>query len=253
MQAFLFILKHPLPWSPGTRGWGQCEAAGIGLSTIGENFLVTTSRVFLFFFFFMWTIFLKVFIEFFTILFLFYSLAFWPWGHVDVSSLTRGSTCTLCIERWSQPLDHQLPWGFLILWLAWLQNLWKLLCASVFQAGRTQADGLHSLVAALQRSLPFLPSHRNHMGGREGFRKNNAATVLIALSTQFSSVQFSRSVVSNSLRPHELLSTSELQNRTGTLQMQDRAGFPVKNLCGAGSQAGPMQIFSRFCGLSLQW
>ena len=59
---------------------------------------------------------------------------------------------------------------------------------SLFQASRAQADGLHSLVAALQRSLPFLPSHRNQVAGGEGFRKNSAATVLIALSTQFSSV-----------------------------------------------------------------
>ena len=49
------------------------------------------------------------------------------------------------------------------------------------------------------------------------------------------------------------LSTSGLQKQTGNLQLRDRAGFPMKNLCGAGSQAGPMQIFSRFCGLSLQW
>ena len=200
----------------------------------------------------MWTIFFKVFIEFFTILFLFYSLAFWPWGHVDLSSLTRGSTCTLCIERWSQPLDHQLPWGFLILWLAWLQNLWKLLCASVSfkQVEHKQTD-----------CTPWWQPYKEashfslHTGTRwqEGKASAKTALPLFSLRWALSSVQFSRSVVSNSLRPHELLSTSGLQNQTGTLQMQDRAGFPVKNLCGAGSQAGPMQIFSRFCGLSLQW
>ena len=46
----------------------------------------------------MWTI-LKVFIEFVTILFLFYALVFWPQGMWNLSSLTRDSTCTLCTGR----------------------------------------------------------------------------------------------------------------------------------------------------------
>ena len=48
-----------------------------------------------------WAIF-KVFIEFITILLLFYVLVFWPWGmRVGLSSLTRYWTPTLCIGRWS--------------------------------------------------------------------------------------------------------------------------------------------------------
>ena len=178
MQAFLFLLKHLFPCSPWHSGLGPVWSSRHWPQYYKRKLPSHHFKGFLFFFqvfFFMWTIFLKVFIEFFAILFLFYSLAFWPWGHVDLRSLTRGWTCTFCIGRWSQPLDHQLPWGFLSLWLAWLQNLWKLLCSSV---SFKQVDRLHSLVAALQRSLTFLPSHRSQMGGREGFRKNNAASVL---------------------------------------------------------------------------
>ena len=46
----------------------------------------------------MWTIF-KVFIEFVTILLLFYVLVFWPQGMWDLSSLTRDRTLTPCIGR----------------------------------------------------------------------------------------------------------------------------------------------------------
>ena len=56
-----------------------------------------------FFFFLMWTIF-KVFIEFVTILPLFYVLVFWPRGMWDLSSLTRDRTHTPCTGRWS--LNH---------------------------------------------------------------------------------------------------------------------------------------------------
>ena len=51
----------------------------------------------------MWTIF-KVFIEFFTILLLFYVLFFWPQGIWDLSFMIRDQTCTPCIRRRS--LNH---------------------------------------------------------------------------------------------------------------------------------------------------
>ena len=51
----------------------------------------------------MWTIF-KVFIEFVTILLLFYILVFWPWGMWDLSSPPRDQTRTPCIGR--QSLTH---------------------------------------------------------------------------------------------------------------------------------------------------
>ena len=51
----------------------------------------------------MWTIF-KVFIEFVTILLLFYVLVFWPPGMWDFTSPTRNQTHTLCIGR--QSLKH---------------------------------------------------------------------------------------------------------------------------------------------------
>ena len=47
---------------------------------------------------------LKVFIEFVTILFLFYVLVFWLWGTWDLSFLTRNWTFTLCVGR--QSLNH---------------------------------------------------------------------------------------------------------------------------------------------------
>ena len=55
------------------------------------------------FFFSMWTIF-KVFIEFVTILLLFYVLVFWSRGMWDLSSPTRDRTRTPCIGR--QSLNH---------------------------------------------------------------------------------------------------------------------------------------------------
>ena len=47
---------------------------------------------------------LKVFIEFVTILFLFYVLVFWLWGMWDLSCLTRNWTFTPCVGR--QSLNH---------------------------------------------------------------------------------------------------------------------------------------------------
>ena len=43
--------------------------------------------------------FFKVFIEFVTMLLLFYVSVFWPQGMWDLSSLTRDRTCTPCIGR----------------------------------------------------------------------------------------------------------------------------------------------------------
>ena len=54
-------------------------------------------------FFLMWTIF-NIFIEFVTILLLFYVLIFWPGSTLDLSSLTRDQTRTPCIGR--QSLNH---------------------------------------------------------------------------------------------------------------------------------------------------
>ena len=57
-------------------------------------------------FFLMWAIF-KVFIEFVTILLLFYVLVFWPWGTWDLNFLLRDRTHTPCSGRWS--LTTRLP------------------------------------------------------------------------------------------------------------------------------------------------
>ena len=56
-----------------------------------------------FFYVCVWTIF-KVFIEFVTILLLFYVLVYWPRGVWHLSSLTRDWTCTPCIGR--QSFNH---------------------------------------------------------------------------------------------------------------------------------------------------
>ena len=53
--------------------------------------------------FLMWAIF-KVFIEFVTVLLLFWVLVFWSWGIWDLSSQTRDQTHTPCIGR--QSLNH---------------------------------------------------------------------------------------------------------------------------------------------------
>ena len=64
---------------------------------------LTTKNLVGFFFrflFLMWTIF-KVFIEFVTILLLFYTLFFWPPGMWDLSSPRRDGTCTPCTGKQS--------------------------------------------------------------------------------------------------------------------------------------------------------
>ena len=63
----------------------------------------------------MWTVF-KVFIEFVTILLLFYVLFFWPRGMWDLISPTRDRTCTLCIGRQSlnRWTAREIPERFLL-------------------------------------------------------------------------------------------------------------------------------------------
>ena len=56
----------------------------------------------------------KVFIEFVTILLLFYVLVFWPQDMCDLGSLTRDQTCTLYIEKqslnhWAEEPEIKLP------------------------------------------------------------------------------------------------------------------------------------------------
>ena len=64
----------------------------------------------------------KVFIEFVTILFLFYVLFFWPRSLWDLSSLTRYWTRIPSIGRWSLttwPLRRSLGWGKLLIKYIW--------------------------------------------------------------------------------------------------------------------------------------
>ena len=72
------------------------------------------------FFFFLCEPFFKVFIEFVTILFLFYVLALWSRGLWDLSSLTRDQTCTPCVGRLN--LNHQ---GSSLLWTFNSIGFWK--------------------------------------------------------------------------------------------------------------------------------
>ena len=74
----------------------------------------------IFFFFFGCEPFFKVFIEFVTILFLFYVLALWSRGLWDLSSLTRDQTCTPCVGRLN--LNHQ---GSSLLWTLNSVGFWK--------------------------------------------------------------------------------------------------------------------------------
>ena len=58
-------------------------------------------------FFFWCGPFLRFLLNLFTIFLLFYVLGFWPKGMWDLSSLTRGQTCTLYIGK--QSLKHWTP------------------------------------------------------------------------------------------------------------------------------------------------
>ena len=75
----------------------------ISLCTYVHDIIIMLYSSCLFFlkFFLMWTTF-KVFIEFVTILLLFYVLVFWPGGMWGLSSLTKDWTLTPCIGRWSR-------------------------------------------------------------------------------------------------------------------------------------------------------
>ena len=87
------LWEHPAPTNTST--W---------FSNPPYQLFIAVAHFFFFFCFFLtWTIF-KVFIEFVTILLLFYVLGFWPWGMWDLSSQTRDWTCTPCIGRRS--LNH---------------------------------------------------------------------------------------------------------------------------------------------------
>ena len=85
----------------------------------------------------MWTI-LKVFIIYVTISLLFYVLIFWPHSMWDLSSPTRGWTCTSCIGRWS--LNHQTTrevpismfWLYVLLTIEPFTELWYLLLILFF-------------------------------------------------------------------------------------------------------------------------
>ena len=111
----------------------------------------------------MWTIF-KVFIEFVTILLVFYVLVFWPWGMWGLSSPTRGQTLTPWIGR--QSLNHwttrEVPrWYSFIFYLFIYLFIYFWLCW-VFVSGRglspVAASGGHSSsrCAGLSLSRPLL-------------------------------------------------------------------------------------------------
>ena len=80
--------------------WLECGELELSY-TVGGN--IKCYNCFLFKIFLMWTIF-KVFIEFVTILLLFYVLVFWPRGMWGLTSLTRDQTHTPFIGR--QSLNH---------------------------------------------------------------------------------------------------------------------------------------------------
>ena len=93
--------------------WTACVYKGMTLKCLYPDFspeprlrLVcpTTFSVFVFVFVLTWTTFFKVFIEFVTILLLFYILVFWLQNMWDLQSLTRDQIHTRCIRRRS--LNH---------------------------------------------------------------------------------------------------------------------------------------------------
>ena len=82
----------------------------MGIGEVMVHYSKNKEAFFFKIFFLMWTIFFKVFIEFVTVLLLFYVLVFWQQGMWDLSYLTRDQTCTPCIGRRS--LNHWMPGKF---------------------------------------------------------------------------------------------------------------------------------------------
>ena len=95
------IVPTYIPTNSVLASWLLVSPFNFGHS--GVHWWLIVYLVVFFFFFLMCTVF-KVFIEFVTILLLFYVLCFWPWGMWDLSSLTGDRTRTPCIGRRS--LNH---------------------------------------------------------------------------------------------------------------------------------------------------
>ena len=112
----------------------QCVCPAVGLL----GWMAVLFPVFSFLrFFLMWTIF-KVFIEFFTILLLFYVLFFWPWGMWGLSSPTRDRTLTSCIGK--QSLNHwvtrEISAFFFFLCCLWFLSICRLKAKDKSNQGR---------------------------------------------------------------------------------------------------------------------
>ena len=81
--------------------WAMCLSCLGGLYTPKHSFHSLFHLIVFLINFLMWTTFLKVSIEFVTVLFLLYSLVFWPRGMWDLSYLTRDWTHTPGTGKWS--------------------------------------------------------------------------------------------------------------------------------------------------------
>lgn len=134
--------------APGAQGWDQCEEAGIGVSTVGENVLLTTS------------------------------------------------------------------WGFWIHGLTWPQNLWKLLCLSLFCPGRAQD---HQEINSRGRWITLSGGSRRKKPHISPFTQGPHVR-----KGRLQQKQISKCF------PHAftVLRTSRLQKQTGSPQMKDWARFP---------------------------
>ena len=134
----------------------------------------------------MWTIF-KMFIEFDIVLLLFY--VFWPQG--DLSFLIRDQTCTPYIGRWS--LNHWIARSGSCSVVSYSLRPHELQPARLLcpwnSPGQDTGVGSHSLLQGIFPTQGLNPCHPH-------WRQ-----ILYHLSHR--SDQISRSVVSDSLRPHE--------------------------------------------------
>ena len=130
-------------------------------------------------FFLMWTIF-KIFIEFITILLLFYVLVFWPWGMWDFSLPTRDRTHILCTGR--QSLNH---------WTTREVPVELMFYRGAEEGNWRRQEEADRLIRAWGK-------------GRSGMHKPPWS---FAHGKDCASIQFSRSVMSNSLQLHELQHT----------------------------------------------
>ena len=146
-----------------------------------------TRAMLILFFFLMWTI-LKVFVEFVTILLLFYILVFWLQGTWDLSFPTRDWTCTPCTGR--QSLNHWSAREVPAMLVHFMHCLWRLSrCNGRAEYSWQRPNGLQSLKFLLSDYLqkvsnpysrwPTSPTHHKSRFQPETMAQSNLDHLLL--------------------------------------------------------------------------